>query len=90
MHLTGALEVDLEQRDPTAGEGLLDRASGRAVAPLLVYDRPFQELPLRHHPVELRVGDEPVVHAVLFPRSRRARRRRDRDPDLGMVGADVG
>lgn len=49
----------------------------------------LEELPCRDQPVELLVGDEDVVDAVNLTGTRRARRHRDRQPHLGIVGADV-
>ena len=72
------------------GQRLLDRAARGAVAGGLVHDRPLEQLAVRRPSVELLVGDEPVVHAVHLPRPRRPGGRRDRDPDLGVVPADVG
>src|SRR6478672_8654261 len=83
-HLAGALEVDLEHRRVARGQREVDRAAGRAVAGGLVDHRPLEQVALLDHRVELLVGDEPVVDAVLLARPRRAGGRRDGQPDLGV------
>ena len=71
-------------------ERLLDGLARGAVAGPLVHDRPLEQLAALDHRVELVVGDEPVVDAVLLPGPRRARGRRDREPHLGVPPAYVG
>ena len=71
-------------------QGQVDRLARRAVAGDAVHDRPLQQVAVGDHPVELLVGDEPVVHAVDLTRPRLAGGRGHRDPDLGVVLADVG
>jgi hypothetical protein len=55
-----------------------------------VHDRPLEQVVVLDHPVELLVRHEPVVDAVHLARPRPPRGRRDRDPHLGVVLADVG
>ena len=89
LHLPGSLEVDLQQRRPSGVERLVHRGARGAVTGGAVHDGPLQQLVLLDHPVELRLGDEPVVHSVLLVRAGRPGGRRHRDPDLGMVRPDV-
>ena len=72
-HLPGALQVDLQQRRPAGGQRLArpGRAgcrSGRA----LCTTAHSSSSSVGDHPVELLVGDEPVVHAVHLAGTRRA------------------
>ncbi len=89
-HLSGPLEVDLQQRQPPGGERLLDGPARRAVAGGPVHHRPLEQVALGDHQVELRVGEEPVVPAVHLPRPCGTSGDRHRDPDLGVVRAQVG
>ena len=88
--LAGTLEVDLQHRGRPGGQRLLDRAARGAVAGGLVDHRPLEELVLGDERVELGVGDEPVVDAVLLAGARRPGGRRDRDPHLGVALAHRG
>ena len=72
-----------------AAQRLLDRAPRRAVAVPVVHGRVLEQLAVGDQAVELGVVDEEVVLAVDLARARRARRRRDRQVDLGMVRLDV-
>src|SRR5512139_2654360 len=89
-HLTGALEVDLEQGGTPGGQRILHRFAWCAISRTLVHHRPLEQLAGRDELVELLVAHEPVVAAVALSRAGLAGRRRDRDPDLGVVLADVG
>ena len=87
--LPGALEVDLEQRGPALGQGLLDRAARGAVAvpcrarpptPAARRRRPSGRTPRRRRSGSARRRPRPA---------RRPGGRRHRDPDLRVVLADV-
>src|SRR6478735_3137277 len=82
--LARALEVDLQHRGVPGRQGQVDRTPGSAVAGGLVHHRPLQQVALGDHRVELGVGDEPVVHAVLLARAGRTRGGGHGDPDLWM------
>src|SRR5699024_5424992 len=88
-HLAGALQVDLEQRGAARIDLLLHGSTEGAVAVAAVHDGVLQHLPLRDHPVELRVVDEAVVHTVDLPRARCPGRRRHGEPDLRVGLADA-
>src|SRR5918993_204986 len=88
--LPGALEVDLQHRRVAGGQRELDGGARCAVASRLVHHRPLEQVALLDHGVELLVGDEPVVDAVLLTRPRWAGGGRDGDPDLGVPAPHVG
>src|SRR6476619_4571595 len=88
--LAGALEVDLEQGHPPGGQRLLDGPARRAVTGHAVHDGRLEQLPCLHHPLEIGVVDEAVVHTIGLARARCSGGHRDREPHLREVVADVG
>jgi hypothetical protein len=80
--LPGALELDLEDDGPTARRVALELLAQRPVAVAGVLG-PLDELAGGDPPVELLLGEEPVVLALSLARPRVARGRRDAQRQLG-------
>src|SRR6478752_7456237 len=89
-HLPGALQVDLQHRRLAGRQGEVDGPARGAVAGGLVDHGPLEQVALLDHGVELLVGDEPVVDAVLLAGTRLARGGGDREPHLRVRLAHRG
>ncbi len=81
LELPRTLPVDVEQYVAAFFQGCFDRCLGRAVA-VAEHGRPFDELALGDHPVELGVIDEVIVHVIDFAGAPEPGGRRDGHGDL--------
>src|SRR5215218_7935475 len=80
--LARALDLDLEQHRGVAGASPLELVAEGSVAPAGVAGV-LDEVAAVHARLELVVGEEVVVDAVLLPRPGSARRRRNGELELG-------